>query len=94
MRWRREYTLLVVFPILRVDSDDKGTGYTAGALTVARVSWDGTDKPCDVSGVSNFAVAVEYSLVVILYILRVDRDDKGTGYAADFLTVTRASGGL
>jgi hypothetical protein len=34
-----EYTLLVVFPILPVDGDDKGTGYTAGALTIARVSW-------------------------------------------------------
>jgi hypothetical protein len=52
------------------------------------------DKACDYSGVSNFAVAVEYSLVVILYILRVDRDDKGTGYAADSIAVTRVSGGL
>jgi hypothetical protein len=41
------------------------------------------DKPCDVSGVSSFAVAaVEYTLAVILHILRVDRDDKGTGYTA------------
>jgi hypothetical protein len=35
-----------------------------------------TDKPCDVSGVSNFAVSVEYTLVVILHIFRVGWDDK------------------
>ena len=35
-----EYSLAVVPHILRVDSDDKGTGYTAGSLVVARVSWD------------------------------------------------------
>jgi hypothetical protein len=35
------------------------------------------DKACDYSGVSSFAVAaVEYTLAVILHILRVDRDDK------------------
>jgi hypothetical protein len=34
-----EYTHLAVFPIFHVDSGDKGTGYTAVALTVARVSW-------------------------------------------------------
>jgi hypothetical protein len=32
-----EYTLLVVFSILRVDRDDKETGYTDGSLTVALV---------------------------------------------------------
>jgi hypothetical protein len=45
-----------------------------------------TDKPCDVSGVSNFAVAVEYTLLVVFPILRVDSDDKGTGYTAGSLT--------
>jgi len=35
-----EYTLPVVLHILRVDRDDKGTGYAAGSLVVARVSWD------------------------------------------------------
>jgi hypothetical protein len=51
-------------------------------------------KACDYSGVSSFAVAaVEYTVVVILQILRVDRDDKGTGYAADSLAVTRESAG-
>jgi hypothetical protein len=39
-----EYTLPLVFPILRVDSDDKRTGCTAGSLTVAHVSWDGNRK--------------------------------------------------
>jgi hypothetical protein len=54
-----------------------------------------TDKPCDVSGVTDFAVrALEYSLVVILHILWVDRDDdKVTGYTADSLAITRVSGG-
>jgi hypothetical protein len=33
-----EYTLLVVFPIFRVDSDDKPTAYVADSLTVTRVS--------------------------------------------------------
>jgi hypothetical protein len=50
--------------------------------------------PCDVSGVSSLAVAVEYTLVVILCIFRVGRDDKRTGYAADSLAVARVSGGL
>ena len=35
-----EYTLPVVLHILRVDRDGKGTGYAAGSLAVARVSWD------------------------------------------------------
>jgi hypothetical protein len=52
-------------------------------------------KACDYSGVSSFAVAVvEYTLAVILHILRVDRDDdKVTGYTADFLATTRVSDG-
>jgi hypothetical protein len=33
-----EYTLLVVFPTLRVDSDDKPTAYAADSLAVTRVS--------------------------------------------------------
>jgi len=35
-----QYTLPVVLHILRVDSDDKGTGYAAGSIVVARSSWD------------------------------------------------------
>jgi hypothetical protein len=42
-------------------------------------------------GSPSFVVAVEYTLAVILHILRVDSDDKGTGYAADSLDVTRVS---
>jgi hypothetical protein len=49
-------------------------------------------KACDYSGVSSFAVAVvEYTLTVILHILRVDWDDKGTGYTDGSLTVTLVS---
>jgi hypothetical protein len=89
-----EYTLAVILHILQVDrDDDKGTGQTAGSLTVACVSGSQADKPCDVSRVSSFAVAVEYTLVVILYILRVGRDGKRTRYAADSLAITRVSGG-
>jgi hypothetical protein len=50
------------------------------------------DKACDFSIVSSFAVAaVEYTLAVILHILRADRDDKGTGYTDGFLTVALVS---
>jgi len=35
-----QYTLPVVLHILQVDRDDKGTGYAAGSIIVARVSWD------------------------------------------------------
>jgi len=39
-----EYTLPVVLHILRVDSDDKGTGYVAGSIVVARISWDASRR--------------------------------------------------
>jgi len=35
-----QYTLPVVLHILRVDSNDKGTGYASGSIVVVRVSWD------------------------------------------------------
>jgi formate hydrogenlyase subunit 4 len=74
-----EYTLLVVFPMLLVDSDDKGTGYAADSLAIRRSL--------------SFAVAVEYALLVAFLILRVDSDDNGTGYTAGSLAVTHISGG-
>ena len=40
------------------------------------------DGTCDILGSLSFVVAVEYTLPVVLHILRVDSDDKGTGYAA------------
>ena len=87
-----EYTLPVVLHILRVDSDDKGTGYAAGSLVVARVSWDASRRGLvTVWGSLSFVVAVEYTLPVVLHILRVDSDDKGTGYAAGSLVVARLS---
>jgi len=49
------------------------------------------DGTCDVLGSSSFVVAVEYTLPVVLHILRVDRSNKGTGYAAGSLVVTRVS---
>jgi hypothetical protein len=89
-----EYTVAVILHILQVDRDnDKGTGQTADSLTVACVSGSQADKPCDVSGISSFTVAVEYTLVVILYILWVGRDSKRTRYAADSLAITHVSGG-
>jgi len=39
-----EYTLPVVLHTLAVDSDDKGTGYTAGSIVVARSSWDASRR--------------------------------------------------
>jgi len=36
----------------------------------------------------SFVVAVEYTLPVVLHILRVDWSDKGTGYAAGYLVIT------
>ena len=36
-------------------------------------------------------VAVEYTLPVVLHILRVDSDDKGTEYAAGSLVVASVS---
>src|SRR3978361_241943 len=95
LRWRRWNTLRRLY-----STSSWLTGTTKGLDKLMALqpspSCHGmqADKPCDVSGFSNFAVAVEYSLVVILYILRVDRGDKGTGYAADYLTVPRVSGGL
>jgi len=35
-----QYTLPVELHILRVNSDDKGTGYAAGSIVVASISWD------------------------------------------------------
>jgi len=40
---------------------------------------------------SNFVVAEQYTLPVVLHILRVDSDDKGTGYAAGSIVVTCSS---
>jgi hypothetical protein len=110
-----EYTRAVIH-ILRVDRDNKGTGYTDGSLTVTIVSWDasrqglrfsgltGTTKGLDTllipspspayRAVSNFAVGVEYTHLAAFPIFHVDSGDKGTGYAADCLIVTRVSGGL
>ena len=87
-----EYTLLVVLHILRVDSDDKGTGYAAGSLVAARVSWNARRRGLvTVWGSLSFVVAEEYTLSVVLHILRVDSDDKGTRYAAGSLVVARVS---
>jgi Flp pilus assembly pilin Flp len=75
-----EYTLLVVFPSSRLTATTKGLD-TLLALSLSPVCHGvQTDKPCDVSGVSNFAVAVEYTLVVALYILRVDREGVPQSY--------------
>ena len=87
-----EYTLPVVLHIFRVDSNDKGTVYAAGSLVAARVSWDARRRGLvTVWGSLSFVVAVEYTLPVVLHILRVDRSDKGTGYAAGSLVVARVS---
>ena len=73
-----EYTLPVVLHILRVDRSDKGTGYAGGSLVVARVSWEeGRQGLVTVWGFLRFVVMVEYTLPVVLHILRVDSDDKG-----------------
>jgi hypothetical protein len=37
---------------------------------------------------------VEYTHLAVFLIFQVDSGDKGTGYAADCLTVPRVSGGL
>jgi hypothetical protein len=44
--------------------------------------------------VSSFAVVVEYTHLAEFLIFQVDSGDKGTGYAADCLTVPCVSGGL
>ena len=52
----------------------------SASLTVAAYDEMQADKACNYLGVSSFAVAaVEYTPAVILHILLVDRDDKGTG---------------
>ena len=87
-----EYTLPVVLHILLVDRSDKGTGYAAGYLVITRVSWDASRRGLvTVWGSLSFVVAVEYTLPVVLHILRVDSDDKGTRYAAGSLVVARLS---
>jgi len=87
-----QYTLPVVLHILRVDSDDKGTGYAAGSLVVAHVSWDARRRGLvTVWRCLSFVVVVEYTLPVVLHILRVDRSDNRTGYAAGSLVVARVS---
>jgi len=73
-----EYTLPVVLHILRVDRSDKGTGCAAGSLVVACVSWEASRRGLVmVWGFLRFVVTVEYTLPVVLHILRVDSDDKG-----------------
>jgi hypothetical protein len=53
---------------LRVDSDDKGTGYAAGSLVIARVSWDASRRgPVTFRGSLSFVVAVEYSTLSRVY---------------------------
>ena len=87
-----EYTLLVVLHIFWVDSYDKGTGYAAGSIIVMRVSWDASRQGLvTVWGSLSFVVAVEYTLPVVLHILQVDSNDKGTGYAAGSLVIVRLS---
>jgi len=73
-----EYTLPVVLHILRVDRSDKGTGYAAGSLVVARVSWETSRRGLvTVWGSLRFVVTVEYTLPFVLHNLRFDSDDKG-----------------
>jgi len=87
-----EYTLLVVLHILRVDRSDKGTVYAAGSHVVAHISWNASRQGLvTVWGSLSFVVVVEYTLPVVLHILWVDSDDKGTGYAAGSLVVARVS---
>jgi hypothetical protein len=87
-----EYTLLVYFPSSGLTATTKGLD-TLLALSLSP-AYHGmqAEKACDFSIVSSFAVAaVEYTLAVILHILRADRDDKGTGYTDGSLTVTLVS---
>ena len=87
-----EYTLPVVLHILQVDRSDKGTGYAAGSCVIARVSWDASRRGLVmVWGSLSFVVAVEYTLPVVLHILRVDSNDKATGYAAGSRVVAHLS---
>jgi hypothetical protein len=58
-----EYTLAVILHILRVDRDDKGTGYTEGSLTVALVSWDASRQALRFSGLT--ATTKELDTVLI-----------------------------
>ena len=56
-----QYTLPVVLHILRVDRSNKGTGYAAGSLIVARVSWEESRQGLvTVWGSLRFVVTVEY----------------------------------
>jgi len=57
----------------------------------ARVYSTVTAKLEDPQNVTSFAVTVKHTLPVIMHILRVDSDDKGTGYAAGSLVVVRGS---
>jgi hypothetical protein len=77
-----EYTHLAVFPIFYVDGGDKGTGYVADSLVVARVS--GGLEFCGGGGIHSSGC---------ISILPVDGDDKGTGYTAGALTIARVSWG-
>jgi hypothetical protein len=58
-----EYTVLVVFPILRVDCDNKGTGYTDAFLTVAIVLWDASRQGLRFSGLTATTKGLDTLLV-------------------------------
>jgi hypothetical protein len=87
-----EYTLLVYFPSSGLTATTKGLDSLLALSPLPAYHGMQADKACDFSIVSTFAVAaVEYTLAVILYILRADREDKGTGYTDGSLTIALVS---
>jgi len=83
-----EYALAVILHILRVSSNNKGTGHIAAfSHRCPRIMGCKQTRRVTFRGSPSAAVAVEYTLAVILHILRVDSDDKGTGRPADSLAV-------
>jgi hypothetical protein len=60
------------------------TGTTKGLDTLLILSPSPAYK-----AVSSFAVVVEYTHLAVFPIFQVDSGDKGTGYVADSLAVTR-----
>jgi hypothetical protein len=74
LRWQWNTLIWVYFPSSGLTATTKELDTLLALSPSPACHGIETDKPCDVSGVSNFAVAVEYTLVVILYIVRVDTE--------------------
>jgi hypothetical protein len=58
-----EYTLTDIPHILRVQRDDKGTGYTDGSLTVTIVSWDASRQGLRFSGLTGTTTGLDSLLI-------------------------------